>query len=51
MLFENTDPFVYTGEGVMHIGAWVSPNSVKDGLSDYKYVALEQYQRVARNEN
>jgi hypothetical protein len=43
----NPDPPVYNGEGVMHIGAWVSPNSVKDASGNYKYVTLEQYQRIA----
>jgi hypothetical protein len=31
----------------MHIGAWVSPPTDKDDQGNYKYITLEQYQRIA----
>lgn len=40
-------PPTYEDDKEMHIGAWVSPNTEKDELGNYKYITLEQYQRIA----
>ena len=36
----------YEDNEVMHIGAWVSPPTDKDNNNNYKYITLEQYQRI-----
>ncbi len=36
----------YKNDKVMHIGGWVSPHTAKDEEGNYKYITLEQYQRI-----
>ena len=40
-------PPTFENDKEMHIGAWVSPNTEKDEFGNYKYITLEQYQRIA----
>jgi hypothetical protein len=43
---KDAKPPVYEEDLTMHIGAWVSPSTVKDDEGNYKYITLEQYQRI-----
>ena len=43
---KQAEPPVFDDDKTMQIGAWVSPSTEKDEFGNYKYITLEQYQRI-----